>query len=264
MEITKIMAMCQERHGFHLCRTTTGDDYIFIHFLSPAEALLNGEWIKLKKGSCVFWRADSHQEYRSPETPLIHNYIHIKKNTSFSFEKQLQLYGLQFETPYSLADLTSITELVQQIEIELVRKLPYYPNVCAFRLEELLILIARNIANEDHLSVDSETYKRFTALRQQFHSEFNKNWSVDDMAASVNLSPSRFYSLYKQIFNISPKKDFLQIRIEHAKMLMQHGNYSIREIAELSGYNNQYHFIRQFREVTGITPGKYIKNKNIF
>lgn len=264
MEITKIMTMCQERQGFHLCRSTTGEDYIFIHFLSPAEAFLNGEWTKLKKGSCVFWRADSYQEYRSPETPLVHNYIHIKKSVSFPFEKQLQLYGLQFETPYCLADHSAVTELMQQIEIELVRKLPFYTNFCTFRLEELLILLARNAGNEDHISVDSETYKRFTALRQQFHSEFNKNWSVDDMAASVNLSPSRFYSLYKQIFNISPKKDFLQIRIEHAKMLMQHGNYSIREIAELSGYNNQYHFIRQFREVTGITPGKYIKNKNIF
>ena len=257
--------MCLEKQGFHLCRTTTGDDHIFIHFLSSAEAYLGGEWVKLKKGACVFWRADSYQEYRSPaDTALFHNYFHIKKYSAEYFENLLQSYGLTFETPYYPADSTAITEIVQQIEIELLRKQAFFDKMCVSHLEELLIHLARNADNEDNISVDAHTYRQFTALRQRFHIEFNKNWTVDTMASSVNLSPSRFHSLYRQIFNISPKKDFLHIRIEHAKMLMQNGNYSIREIAELAGYNNQYHFIRQFREVTGITPGKYIKNKNIF
>ncbi len=256
--------MCLEKQGFHLRRSTTGDDYIFIHFLSSAEAFLKGEWVKLKKGACVFWRADNYQEYRSPaDTALFHNYFHIKKSPTFDFEGLLHSYSLAFETPYYPADSTSITEIVQQIEIELLRKQVYFNNICVFRLEELLIQLARNADNEDNISVDAHTYRQFTALRQRFHIEFNKNWTVDEMASSVNLSPSRFHSLYRQIFNISPKKDFLQIRIEHAKMFMQNGNRSIREVAELAGYNNQYHFIRQFREVTGITPGKYIKSKNI-
>ena len=106
-----------------------------------------------------------------------------------------------------------------------------------------------------------ETFKRFSALRQQFQAHFKGDFSVADMASTVNLSPSRFHSLYKQIFGISPKKDFLNLRIEHAKKLMQNGNYSIREVAELAGYSNQYHFIRQFKEVTGTTPGKFIRTQ---
>ena len=256
--------MCQEKQGFHLGRATTGEDHIFIHFLSSAEVLLKGEWVKLKKGACVFWRADTPQEYKSPDSALLHNYIHIKKSPSGQLENLLSLYDLSFETPYYPTDNTLVTELVQHIELELVRKQMHYTRLCDNKIEELLILLARNASIVDRVSVDSETYRRFTALRQQFHLDFHKDLSVDEMAAMVNLSPSRFYSLYRQIFNVSPKKDFLSIRIEHAKILMQNGNYSIREVAELAGYNNQYHFIRQFREVTGITPGKYIKNKNIF
>ncbi|MBE6638598.1 MAG: helix-turn-helix transcriptional regulator [Ruminococcaceae bacterium] len=260
MEFTKIMAMCLEPQGFHLRRSTTGDDNIFIHFLSPAEVNLKGTWIKVRKGACIFWKANSYQEYIATDTPLLHNYFHIYHAQNKELEEILAKYGLNFETVYYAHDNSAITELMQQIEIELLKQHAYYHDMCRLRLEEILIMLSRNLNDSDVSTVDAETYKRFTALRQQFHMEFNKNWSVNDMAAAVNLSPSRFYSLYKQIFNISPKKDFLNIRIEHAKKLMQQGNYSIREIAEIAGYNNQYHFIRQFREVTGTTPGKFIKN----
>ena len=253
--------MCQEKKGFHLKRSTTGSDHIFIHFLSPAEIFHNGEWIKVRKGACIFWKADSYQEYRSPDCVLLHNYFHIQKQTAPDFEQMMHKYKLAFETVYYPADNAIITELVQQLEIEILRKHPFYNEICQFRTEELMILLARALSVCDS-AADSETYKRFMALRQQFHVEYNKDWSVADMAAIVNLSPSRFYTLYKQIFGISPKKDFLQIRIEHAKKLMQHGNYSIREIAEMAGYSNQYHFIRQFHEVTGTTPGKYLKRQN--
>jgi len=262
MDFNKIMTMCQEHHGFHLCRDTTGEDYIFIHFLSPAEAFLGGQWQKIKKGGCVFWRAGSYQEYRSPDNPLLHNYFHIRKASAPHLESVLSQYGINFEIVYYPTEHTEITDLIQQIEIEGLKKHQFHHDMSGLKLQEILILLARSQSDSDRAPVDNETYKRFTALRQMFHTEFNKNWAVSDMAAVVNLSPSRFYSLYKEIFGISPKKDFLQIRIEHAKKLMQQDSYSIREIAELAGYNNQYHFIRQFREVTGTTPGKFIKSKN--
>ena len=107
--------------------------------------------------------------------------------------------------------------------------------------------------------MDSTTYHRFIKLRNDIHSLFDRNLSVEDMAQMVSLSPSRFYSLYKSIFGISPKKDFLNIRIEHAKTILQQKKYSVSQVASIAGYNNQYHFIRQFKEVVGVTPGKFLR-----
>ena len=46
-------------------------------------------------------------------------------------------------------------------------------------------------------------------------------------------------------------------KIEMAKNLLQYSDYPIIEIANRLSFSSQSHFIQQFREVTGMTPGKY-------
>lgn len=259
MELTKIMALCKEPQGFHLCRNTTGSDYIFIHFLSPCDVYLKGNWTRVRKGGCVFWKCDSYQEYRCSDSALLHDYFHVHRTSPL--DQIISECKLSFETVYYPADNTEITELVQQLALENLKKKAHYQTLCHLYIQKIAILLARSQNDDESTAFDMETFKRFSALRQQFQAHFKGDFSVADMASTVNLSPSRFHSLYKQIFGISPKKDFLNLRIEHAKKLMQNGNYSIREVAELAGYSNQYHFIRQFKEVTGTTPGKFIRTQ---
>ena len=89
--------------------------------------------------------------------------------------------------------------------------------------------------------------------------DYKRDWSIDEMAELVHLSASRFFTLYKNIFGVSPKEDLLKSRIQHAEMLLSQG-YSVKEVATLSGFSNQYNFIRQFKKLTGQTPGKYKKD----
>ena len=81
-----------------------------------------------------------------------------------------------------------------------------------------------------------------------------------EMANAVGLSRSRFSVAYKEVFGISPQKDHIRAKISKASYLLSIGTLSLQEISEMCGYSNIYHFIRQFRSATGITPGKYRKN----
>lgn len=92
--------------------------------------------------------------------------------------------------------------------------------------------------------INPTVLKRFSKLRSKINLTYNEDWDVGKMAAEVNLSTSRFYKIYKEIFGVSPKKYLQDIRIEHAKLLLLQGKYMIRDIAEMVGYKNQYHFIR--------------------
>ncbi|MNG34810.1 Arabinose operon regulatory protein [compost metagenome] len=46
-------------------------------------------------------------------------------------------------------------------------------------------------------------------------------------------------------------------RIQQAKLLMQNKELTIVQIAQKVGYNNDVVFIRAFKKVEGVTPGKY-------
>ena len=135
-----------------------------------------------------------------------------------------------------------------------------YVEICTLKAEELFARIARGIQTSIiQSSIDAATKAKFIDLRTRMNSEFDKEWDVESLASLVNLSASRFYTVYKEIFLISPKKDLINIRIEHAESLLLHTNSSLEQIANMVGYSNQYNFLRQFKQIKGITPGQYRK-----
>ena len=79
------------------------------------------------------------------------------------------------------------------------------------------------------------------------------------MADKVYLSESRFYTLYKHIFGISPASDVINAKMNAAKNMLLYSNNSVNEIAVLLGYNSTTHFIRQFKKYNGVTPARYKK-----
>ena len=257
MKIIKAKTMWPERMGFELHRRTTGGEYIFVHFLTPATIIIDDQRIEAKKGACIIYDKFSEQRYSSPNYKLLHNFIHFDGCLAPIMAK----FALEFNKIYYPQSSDAITAIVQAIEKENISKYDYYEEICELKIRELFTLIARNASPQlQSQFTDIETVARFTELRNKIHLNFEEDMTVEEMAAMVNLSPSRFHNLYKQIFGVSPKKDYLLVKIEHAKTLMAEEKYSIAQIAELSGYNNQYHFIRQFKEIVGVTPGKYLRN----
>lgn len=86
--------------------------------------------------------------------------------------------------------------------------------------------------------------------------------SLDEVAQVVHLSPSYFSRLFKtetgQTFS-----EYLQIvRIERAKSFLKNGECSLTEIAEKTGFFDQSHFIKAFKQSTGVTPGLYRRRRD--
>ena len=126
----------------------------------------------------------------------------------------------------------------------------------------MFIHVSREALDEDSAEdVKSDVYDAFKRLRISAFANIQDNPTVADMARDVHLSESRFYTLYKQIFGISPKNDLIIARIERAKNLLEQNKYNNSEIAAMTGYTNEYHFIRQFKKIEGITPKEYARAK---
>lgn len=83
-----------------------------------------------------------------------------------------------------------------------------------------------------------------------------QNISLADIAGKVNLSPYYFSRIFKQVTGLSPHNYLNQQRIEMVKSKILQID-SLAELALKVGFSDQSHMNRRFKEIYGITPGKY-------
>ena len=57
-------------------------------------------------------------------------------------------------------------------------------------------------------------------MHQQITMDFSRKWTIEAMARLINFSPSYLYTVYKQIFGVSPLSYIITLRIERAKMIL--------------------------------------------
>ena len=185
------------------------------------------------------------------------NWIHC----DVSVEPLLEQYGLPVGEVFYPANPAFITDLFRRIKREFYSENLYRERVLDGYMEELLIKLSRSIQPEALGSnVSTKEAKLLQDLRWQMLSKPEENRTVEQMAKAVSLSPSRFHAVYKVMFGVSPVKDLINAKVEQAKsILLMDRDATMTSVAEKLGYKNQYHFIRQFKAVTGITPGTYRK-----
>ena len=100
-------------------------------------------------------------------------------------------------------------------------------------------------------------YSAFSGLRTQIYNNPANNWSIPALADSLALSLSYFQHLYKQFFTCSCQQDIISARLELAKYYLTGSDMSIRSLSDFCGYDNELHFMRQFKKFVGMTPTEY-------
>lgn len=97
-------------------------------------------------------------------------------------------------------------------------------------------------------------------LRAAIYRNPSEPHTIDNIAASLSLSPSHFQHLYKREFGVGCYEDILAARHEMAKHYLGSTTLSVKKIAELCGFDNDVHFMRQFKKRSGVTATEY-RNK---
>lgn len=90
----------------------------------------------------------------------------------------------------------------------------------------------------------------------------SRELSVRELARVSRISEAYFRRIFKEKFLVSPKEYIIALRIEHAKKLLESGQVSVSQAAELCGYFEPCHFSREFLKHTGISPKDYSRAKN--
>ncbi len=99
--------------------------------------------------------------------------------------------------------------------------------------------------------------EQLSRLRQEILAEPQRDRNIADMARFAGISRSHMQRLYKQYFGTSCMEDIIASRMNRAKQLLTYTDLRIQEIAMQCGYNNESHFMRQFKERIGMTAVQY-------
>ena len=219
MQITQIRAAFPERQGFCLVRPDSGNEYIFIHFLTPARLTLRGKEQAVESGACIFFAPHSDHVLSAPDVPLLHDWFHLSGDLS----PLLSAFGLSPETLYYPVTDGFITPLVERMEVEHTVARPFQREIVAAHLTELIAGIARALMEKAPEPPSAELRASLVSARRRIHTEYAAPWTVPQMAALVGLSPSRFFAVYSGVFGVSPKHDLNAVRLQHAYRLLEAG-----------------------------------------
>lgn len=121
----------------------------------------------------------------------------------------------------------------------------------------IILQINTNAANIVTLPSHYDLIKN---AKEFINDNYDKEFNLDDLSKEFNISKYHFLRLFKKHTFVSPHTYLMIRRVEKAKHFLRNGS-DIAQTAFLCGFTDQSHLNRKFKQLTGLTPGKY---KNFF
>ncbi len=240
--------------GTTLDRTDGSFPYwIIAHYQDCVDLQLGLDVVKAEAGTILILSPHTPHRYTCVHS-LHHHWIHLDGNVA----ELLTRYDLKPGQLYATSSgLNDVDKLFRDASLIYHGRDPFRVEYMRLKTEEILVWIAtqHHLPQEVH-ELNDGRLQNLACLRSKILEHPENEWSVPNMAASMYISEPYFYSIYRRRFGISPARDVQNIRLERACTMLRE-NTPVAMTAERCGYRNVYHFIRQFRRIIGVTPGKY-------
>lgn len=229
-------------------------DYLALLVKSPAVFTINGINLHTPPNIFFLYPKDSPQYYRADGKAFANDWMHL--NFSSADEEYIRDLNIPLETPVPLNDIEYFSLLINSLSVEYYSSSAQKKSTIDCFLHIFFNKISEQIT-ERETGIGGKKYDKFALLRSKIYTRPYLKWDIANLSHQICLSPSYFQHLYKKYFGITCKADIIYARIEYAKQLLMNTSLSIRYISEQCGYENAVHFMRQFKQSTGLTPTQY-------
>lgn len=247
--------------NFTINRPTGSGDYLLLLVHTPAYFKLGDSLIHTKANTLILYEKSAPQIYGADNQDFMNDFIHfdIENETELSYLNSI----LSFQRIYEIPTMELLSKQIRDLSIEHLSTNNKKNESLQLLLKLLFIKIEEQLQSSANDKPYSTYYHNLLSIRSYLYNEAGKKHTVEELASFLNLSPSYFQALYKKTFGISCIQDVIQSRIDYAKYNLTQTNYPIKDIAALCGYDNDVHFMRQFKKITGYTPKQYRMNQRL-
>jgi AraC family transcriptional regulator len=98
---------------------------------------------------------------------------------------------------------------------------------------------------------------RLRRIKEFVHAKMEDEFTLCEMAQSVELSTAHFSRMFRKSTGESPHHFVLRHRVERAKEMLRAAEARVLDVAVACGFKTQQHFARVFRRMCGASPTEY-------
>ena len=126
----------------------------------------------------------------------------------------------------------------------------------------LLGLVAERISSPSESRNEADSIPEPVSRVADFlHAHFREDLPLDRLSGISGLSRFHLVRAFRRAFDMTPHAFQMALRIDESKRLLRSG-VPIAEAALETGFYDQSHFTRVFREICGSTPAHYIASND--
>ena len=234
----------EHRHGL--------DHYLLLLIKTEGYVEQKGQVLTAFPESAVLFQKNTPIRYGCRLDHYNDDWIHFSLSAD---EKILIETCIPFGAPFLPRDFQSLVQCVRLLVKETRRTSPASLTVQDALMRAILWKLSEGPRAEPETK--HSLYPAFFRLRQEILNAPARDWDMDPMARSLNLSTSRFQHLYKEFFGLPPRRDLIRARLENSCFYLMETDMDIASVAAFCGYENTLHYMRQFKKYMGLTPSQY-------
>ncbi len=207
---------------------------------TPIGALCSGAWVLAEAGFLDGMQAAIHWEYHDAFMEAFPE-VNLVRSVFVADEKHVTASG-----GTATADL-----MLHLIERE------HGHDLSVAVADQMVYNAVRNATAEQRVSLQSRNGMRNAHLTKaiQIMSERIANpVSPSVIAEQIGISTRQLERLFGKYLNASPKKYFMELRLEKARNLLIQTESSVTDVAFACGFESAGHFSRVYRATYGVTP----------
>ncbi|MBR5439477.1 MAG: helix-turn-helix transcriptional regulator [Clostridia bacterium] len=229
--------------------------YGLVHILSGQMHFdfLNGKTITLTGGDTILLKpSDKYISYSKTEST--HYTVNFNLQEEFLDGEVCKKIFLDEGNPI-VSDSSFLVDDLENLS-NIWKQKDFGYRVQAISLTNKLLL---NFIKRSSLFTVSIEYIKIQPALKLIEKNWNKELSLETLARECNLSVSHFRHLFVSTLNIAPMEYRDSLRLLYAKDYLMWKSYSIKEVANICGFEDVNYFNRFFKKHIGVTPSKYLK-----
>ena len=229
--------------------------YYFVIYTISGKGTLetNSQTLPLEAGVLTGFEPGVPHHYKSdPENPMEHIFVtFIGKQASDLLAKSVP--GQQHYCHGANPEITH-SRFQHILDIGL-QKGTHSQELCCHYLHIALLEIASSVNNTTtHIPLSRQSFEK---CKNYIDVNFSVIQSPGQVAYQCDIDVRYMSSLFKRYWHVSPSQYIMRLKLNKAANLLLTTDEKIKDIAEEIGFENQYHFSKNFKQFHGRSPKHY-------